>query len=329
MKNILAADIGGTNSRFAHFISDPNDKLSLVETGWLKTAGSHSFAQLIEQLKNLDFTFNINDADVAIISVAGPVEDDVYCSPPFISWDISLSEIQNVFNAGQCILVNDFVAQAFACRSPVANSATQILPGIKRPNSPIAVVGAGTSLGKALLVPCGANDYVVVPSEGAHASFPFDSEKELEFQRFLLKKFGKAYITASQVVSGKGISYIHQFLTNEKLKPEEIAAKCSHDSETLAWAAKFYGRVCRNYALDTVALGGMYIVGGVAAKMPGLIKHEAFNEEFQNSRFMSGLLRGIPVFLIDNEESGLWGAAALCNQKLKKSNGRSFRTVYR
>jgi hexokinase len=35
MKSILAADIGGTHSRFAYFTIDPDGTLALVETRWI------------------------------------------------------------------------------------------------------------------------------------------------------------------------------------------------------------------------------------------------------------------------------------------------------
>jgi glucokinase len=76
--------------------------------------------------------------------------------------------------------------------------------------------------------------------------------------------------------------------------------------------------VCRNYALETLSLGGLYIAGGVAARTPELITHEIFATEFRSSPTMSKILEKIPVFLITNEESGLWGAALLGLQTLKK-----------
>jgi len=90
-----------------------------------------------------------------------------------------------------------------------------------------------------------------------------------------------------------------------------VAFELSSETETLTWASRFYGRVCRNYALETLSLGGVYIAGGVAAKIPQLLKHRAFEDEFRSSSTMSDILKNIPVFLITNEESGLWGAAFL------------------
>ena len=167
-------------------------------------------------------------------------------------------------------------------------------------------------------MPDGIGGFVAVASEGGHANFPFVSKGEMEFQEFLLRELDEEYVTANYVVSGRGISYMHWFLTDKKLSPEEVTATFSSDSKTLEWASKFYGRVCRNFALEILARGGLYIAGGVAAKSPNLLTHQNFMKEFRDSRTMSSILDNIPVFLISNEESGLWGAAQLGLQILKR-----------
>ncbi len=129
---------------------------------------------------------------------------------------------------------------------------------------------------------------------------------------------GEEYITSNYIVSGKGLSYIHSFLTGKTLEPEEVTLEFHDKSETLIWAARFYGRICRNYALETVARGGVYVAGGVAAKSPVLLTHDAFKNEFYSSHTMFDILKEIPVFLISDEESGLWGAAFYGLQNLSK-----------
>jgi glucokinase len=316
--NILAADIGGTNSRFAHFKVVGDDELKLTKTQWLKTKEAPSFGRLIAELKENNFSLQPDKADIVVIAVAGPVERGVYSSPPFIAWDIDISNARKDFEFRRCLLINDFVAQAFACRSPVGKAAKQILPGTVVTDATVSAIGAGTGLGKAALVPDAAGGFIAVPSEGGHANFPFVSKKEFDFQDFLIRELGDVYITGNTVVSGRGISLIHRFLTGEKLDSKEVISRILPDTKTLRWVARFYGRVCRNYALETLSLGGLYIAGGVAARTPELITHEAFATEFRISPTMSKILEQIPVFLISNEESGLWGAATLGLQTLKK-----------
>ncbi|MCL7488484.1 MAG: glucokinase [Desulfobulbaceae bacterium] len=318
VKTILAADIGGTNSRFAHFTTGNGSSLEMVETKWLPTTEAESFVQLLEQLRDSSFTLSPDKADIAVIAAAGPVEHNSYCAPPYISWDIDLGRDRSGKLPDNSYLINDFVAQAYACRSPVGLSARAILPGKIVEDGVIGVLGAGTALGKAMLVPVPGQGYLALPSEGGHAAFPFVSSEEFSFRKFYQEKSGRQHITGNLVVSGRGLHYLHWFLSGEELEPREVTARFTPESETLAWAARFYGRACRDFALEVLALGGLYIAGGVAAGNPEILTHENFQKEFLNSPTMGHLLAEIPVFLIDNQDSGLWGAAFHGQQILQK-----------
>jgi glucokinase len=317
MKNILAADIGGTHSRFAHFCTDEEGALSLLETRWLNTAGADSFLQLIDNLRSAGMSLRPESADIVVIAIAGPVERGVRSSPPLIPWDIDLSSAHKDYGFREYALINDFIAQAFACLTEVGFSAKNILPGEPETNALKAVIGAGTGLGHAALVPDGKGDYLAVPSETGHANFAFVSRREYEFQEFLLRERGERYVTGNTVVSGQGLSYIHRFLTGEELPPAKVAERLARSPETLEWAARFYGRACRNFALGTLSLGGVYIAGGVAAKTPELVTHSSFEDEFRSSDTLFGLLKKIPIYLITDENSGLWGSALFGVRRLK------------
>jgi glucokinase len=292
-----------------------------VSTKWLPTAGADSFAQLLEQLRAGDFTLPADQADIAVIGVAGPVEHGYYCAPPYISWDIDLHRQQSGKLTPATHLINDFVAQAYACRSPGGKSARPILSGESAADGAIGIVGAGTALGKACLVPVPGQGFLALPSEGGHAAFPFNSVREFVFQEFYREKSGHTHITGNLVVSGRGLRYLHWFLSGQELEPAEVAATFGPDSETLAWAARFFGRVCRDYALEVLALGGLYTAGGVAACNPEILTHENFRAEFRDSPTMGHLLAKIPVFLLDNQDSALWGAAFHGQQLLRQATG--------
>lgn len=318
MERILAADIGGTNSRFAYFTLDEKGALSLVESRWIETRKSTSFSHLLNLLGKTEFPLPRNQCDQAVFAVAGAVINGVYSNPPNISWDIDVSSSMKDFHLKRCMIINDFAAQAFACRTPIAASARQILAGEIDSAATLAVIGAGTGLGMAALTPDGAGGYVVVPSEGGHCTFPFESQAEFDFMRFVIDELGAPYVEAESVVSGRGLSLIHQFLSGHNLTAAEIGAGLSQDSITLQWMARFYGRACRNYALQVLARGGVYIAGGVAAKVPDIVTHPEFRQQFHNSAMLSPMLKKIPVYLIENEESGLWGAAFLAAQNLRQ-----------
>jgi glucokinase len=138
----------------------------------------------------------------------------------------------------------------------------------------------------------------------------------VKYARFLERETGEPYVRGETVVSGSGLNLLHRFLSGEDLRPAEIAARLDPGSETLTWMARFYARAARDYALQVLARGGLYIAGGVAAKLPALVTHPAFAAEFRLSATMARVLAQIPVFLITDEESGLWGAAQLGAQRL-------------
>ncbi len=315
MPIIFAADIGGTNSRFGRFEAGPQGSLSLIETKWVSTKNARSFADLIGPVRG---GLRPEQADCAVIAIAGPVERGVFSRPPFISWSIDIHRAQQSLGSRRVLLINDFVAQAFACRTRPGEAAEPVLPGTAYPEAPIAVIGAGTSLGMAALIPDGSGGGVAVPSEGGHAEFPFQGADEQRLREFLLEKRGGAFVPALAAVSGPALSSLHQFLTGNVLDPAEVLAGLTSFPETLEWASRFYGRACRDYALAVAAQGGVYIAGGVAARAPSLVSHASFAREFRSSPTMSGLLSGIPVFLMTDQESGLWGAASYALQVLSR-----------
>ncbi|MCB0322386.1 MAG: glucokinase, partial [Bdellovibrionales bacterium] len=47
--------------------------------------------------------------------------------------------------------------------------------------------------------------------------------------------------------------------------------------------------------------------------------HQAFAESFRTSPTHQALLSAIPVYLMDNQESGLWGAAYCGSQELNRT----------
>ena len=317
IEKILAADIGGTSSRFAAF-SLENGEMRMEGSTWLKTAEADTFGALLKNLEAADFILTPKSASICVFAIAGPVEKGMFCKPPNIKWKVDLSSAEKDFSIKRFALINDFLAQAYACRSEIGRRAKKILDGQIAEDGVVGVIGAGTGLGKAFLLPDGAGGYLGGSSEGGHANLNVESARELEFQEFMKKEVGGNYATNDAVVCGGGLSRIHQFLTGEKLSPKEVAETFSKPSETLEWASAFYGRVCRNFALDLLATGGLYIAGGVAAKNPILIEHPNFANAFRDSRVHRKLLEQIPIFLNDNEESGLWGAGFLGTQTLKR-----------
>ncbi len=314
---ILTADIGGTHSRFGLLERDntagQGDPV-LVDSVWLPTAKVNSFAALLDLARREAPRIMCEPAAAAAFAVAGPVENGIICRPPNIGWDIDLNEVRPLLPATRVFLLNDFVAQAMACTAPHLVDARLIYSGEPPCHSPVAVVGAGTGLGKCLLLP--GSPPSPLPSEGGHTLFPFIGPEEFAFAEFAAKHTQRRII-GDVAVSGMGLRLLYAFHTGEWREPKEVAAALTPDHPVERWFARFYGRACQAYVLETLALGGLFIAGGVAASNPNLIIHPAFLEEFRNSEAHRHLLERIPVLLVHGREAALYGAALYALARLK------------
>ncbi|MDO9631710.1 MAG: glucokinase [Humidesulfovibrio sp.] len=321
MQRILAADIGGTTSRFGFFeLHGEADEPHLLSIVRLPTQGSDSLVALLELLFSEQRPFAVSSCDLSVLAVPGPVQGR-FCRPPNIKWNIDLYDITKV-GLSRGALLNDFAAQAFASRSRAVRDAhvlqasradTQVTAG-----GTVAVLGAGTGLGHCALVPDGRGGHLAVPSEAGHVAFPFVGDTEHAYGEYVRRITGLAYCHGDAVVSGSGLSRLHAFLTGEVLTPSVLSPRLANFPHTVEWFARFYGRAARNYALAVLALGGVYVCGGVAAKNPMLVTHPAFLEEFRLSTSHHALLSGLPVLHNINEDSGVFGAALFGAQRLRR-----------
>ena len=313
MAKILAADIGGTNSRFALFEARDGG-LTILDSIWLETHGAATFPELVTQLWDSDFPVRPGSFEAAVLAPAGAVYGGLTCpSLPNAPWGIDLREVD--FGTPVVRLINDFSAQAFACRTEAVRDALVVQDGTPVEGDTIGVIGAGTGLGySALIKTC--DGWTALPSEGGHMAFPFIGRDEAEYAEFNRIESGRNWPEGDSVVTGLGLQLVHRFLTNEDLTPKEISGKITPESETTKWYARFYARACRNWAIGLMTTGGLFIAGGVAAKNPMFVQVPEFMAEFHNSHVYRDFLHSVPVKLNCNEESGLFGAAFYAVQLL-------------
>lgn len=320
MYRILAADIGGTYSRMGFFeLNSEMEEPRLLSVARLSTTESESFSALLELLFSEQRPFAASSCDLAILAVPGPVQGR-FCRPPNIRWAIDLHDISKV-GLRRGALLNDFAAQAFGCRSRAVREARVLQPNRAdyiNHGGTVAVIGAGTGLGHCALVPDGAEGYLAVPSEAGHVAFPFVGDEEYAYSEYVRRVAKLDYCHGDAVVSGSGLSRLHAFLTGEVLSPANVSARLHNFPRTVEWFARFYGRAARNYALSVLALGGVFVSGGVAARNPVLVEHPAFMAEFRRSAAHSELLSGLPVMFNLNEDCGVFGAALFGAQRLRR-----------
>lgn len=306
---VLAGDIGGTNSRFALFPAHVwGQDISETAMISLPTGDFASFADLLAELPR-GLGASATRVKAAAVAVAGPVLRGRFCSPPNISFTLDLDTLPPGLLPERSQLLNDFTAQALGCLEEPEAELVTALGGPFDSGQTQAVIGAGTGLGKAVLLPDGCGGRLVLPSEGGHAAFPFVGRDEADFEAFVLARTGEPYARWETVVSGSGLALAHAFLTGENLTPAQVSAKVGENDPTAAWFARFYGRACRDWALETLPLGGLFVCAGVAAKNLWAVRHRAFADEFRRSHTHEKLLCGMGVRLVRNELAGLRGAA--------------------
>ena len=322
MPLLLAADIGATNSRFALFSVTLADVVphswQLEAEQWFATADYANFAALAHAVLSSGEMPLVPPGTLgACLGIAGPI-CGTSCQPPNISWSIEQDEAARALGISQILLVNDFVALGhaclLACKAGPVREALRIRcihPGAASvdPAAPLALVGAGSGCGKALILP---RENLVLPSEGGHAALAFRAE-EKDLADFLRKRCNSTPVVET-LVSGSGLAALYAWHCGEELLPPEACARVKARTSTgaarvLEDFARFYGRACRNYALEILPLGGLYIGGGMASRLP-VLEHPAFLSEFFESPRMSELLRAIPIYHIASQQAGLWGAAA-------------------
>lgn len=303
---IVVADIGGTHVRFASFDTQCGE-LCLVAQGNTPTADISSGSELMALLEDQGF---LSDAQAMVLAVAGVVQGGRYCRLTNAHWDIDLTTLSTKI-PNHAELINDFVAQALGCTTTqIRSGMREIQKGLPEPRGVLAAIGPGTGLGMCTLVPHQDKPgYFALPSEGGHAPWPFLTRHELAFQKFLLERTGYTHAFGDIILSGRGLSFIHEFLTGHQLPPPEAAAEAGPESETTAWFARFFGRACRTLALHVLPRGGLFLCGGVAVKNPHLTAHPEFLREFTDSPTYHELLATIPVYLTIDAQTGLYGAA--------------------
>lgn len=330
MITILAADIGATHSRFAIFTSDTDKAgsplLHLEAELWFRGAEYASFLSLLRKIVTSDesiFASLALRADIAVLAPAGPIQGEI-CHMSNLNWRIDAQEVREVFGLSQVMLINDFAAQAHACLMPEEVDALPLLPGVSSDKHPIGVIGAGTGLGKALILDKAATALApdmprearlarflharILSSEGGHEEFPFVGAEEFAFARFVADRLKTDRVIGDHIVTGSGLAQLFAFHTGKDMAPTEVTAKIDESPQTLEWFARFYARACRNYVLDTLALGGLYVAGGMALRIP-VLEHPAFAKEFMESATQRELLKDVPVWHVKKHQAGLWGAA--------------------
>ncbi|MDR2161927.1 MAG: glucokinase, partial [Desulfovibrio sp.] len=150
----------------------------------------------------------------------------------------------------------------------------------------------------------------ILPSEGGHAEFPFLDGEEENFAAWLRRETGRRRLIGDMVVSGSGLGHLFAFSSGRRLPDAQASGAALDRPDILDSFARFYARACRDFVLETLALRGLFITGGLALRLP-VLNRPAFLAEFRDSAAHSRLLEQVPIRQVLEPSAGIWGAALL------------------
>lgn len=234
------------------------------------------------------------------------------------AWVVRPPDILRSFDLKSLVLVNDFTAQGLAA---LALGGRDLAPiGAARPveGQPKVVIGPGTGLGIAIVVRVGGK-WALIPGEGGHMDLGPRTAREFTIWPHLKKDGGR--LSAEQALSGRGLANLYSAICRLDGMESELteAADISRvgmtgengqASEATELFLTLLARVAGDMALITLARGGIYISGGIAAKLLPAIEEERFRSEFENKSPHEAILRDVAIFVMTHPLAALEGLCA-------------------
>jgi glucokinase len=324
----LSADIGGTNSNFGVFSLNPEKPVLLYSLHYKSQQIEDFTAFMVEVIKRIADHYAIKVAGLCVGAAGIVYPQRVTAHPTNLPIEINVHQIEKATGIHDIVLINDFEAVALGVELLKPEDIVVINKnGVHRHGANIGFLGAGTGLGKSMLVwHKEANRYFPVCSEGGHSDAAFSGSFEYALQQYIQDNFVSCPVSWEMVLSGAGIQRIYKFLGTQKNYPETDSSReiAAHDfnpdrisyyahrdercKDTFDLYIKFYARCAKNFALDALTLNGLYIAGGIAAKNISMFFDPLFSDEFQKCGKQSKQLGTIPISLIADYNVSLYGS---------------------
>jgi glucokinase len=316
----LAGDIGGTKTNLAVY-AYRDGRLEAQKAASFASRDHATLAEIV-----LAFLGTGSPIRHACFGVAGPVKDR-RVQVTNLPWVVDAAALEAQLGFQQVSLLNDLEANAYGVATLRPSELVSINPEADLTQvGNRALIAAGTGLGEAGLMWDGVA-HRPFSSEGGHASFAPNDSLGDELLTFLRREHG--HVSWERVLSGMGMRNLYRFFRQRSGQPEPdwLAQQlATGDLAAVVTTAGLAGRdpVCvdavdcftRNYgaeagnlALKMLALGGIYIGGGIAPKMMAKMQSPIFLEAFTHKGRLSPLLRSTPVYVITNDKTALQGAA--------------------
>ena len=302
---ILGGDLGGTKTLLALAESDAGS-ISIVHQQRFASADYPTFDALLGE-----FLVDRPAVESACFGVAGPTDGDS-AKLTYLPWSLAAAELGRRFGIARVTLANDFAAAAHGLPLVEPERIVTLHAGQPIENAPRVILGAGTGLGVAGLA-WEASRYRVIAGEGGHIGFAPQTAQQGDLWRWLLERSGR--VTTEDIVSGPGLARIYAFLGGRPRQPDEVGNLALADTDPLAREAlrlwfECYGAFAGDLALHWLARGGVYLAGGIAAKLMPRTDCTPFIAAFLAKREHRHLVEDMPVSLVTDESLGLRGTLA-------------------
>jgi glucokinase len=317
---VLAGDIGGTKTALALFDKRKRG-LALVREDTLSSRGYASLEGAIEQFLAAGPRPSI---EAVCLGVAGPVVDG-RCVATNLPWIIDERVLTTAIPARRVKLLNDLEVAAHGVLALPEDELRTLQAGTPR-RGHLVLIAAGTGLGEALIVQDGERR-LVIASEGGHADFAPRNDLEEDLLRFLRKEFGR--VSFERILSGPGLFNVYRFLrdTGWAKEPAEVAERMRAGDPSavvteMALAGRnpmcakaldifvsVYGAEAGNLALKAMAVGGVFVGGGIAPRILPRLTGGAFVTAFRDKGRLAALMEAIPIHVALNPRAPLLGAA--------------------
>ncbi len=322
MTDIIAADIGGTNARFARASLDERGVPTLGTVRKYKVADYPSLQACWRAFTDDEAGDGLLP-DAASIAFATAIGREVI-KLTNSNWVIRADTLANDLNLRNVRLVNDFEAVAHAV-SRLPDDNLPLLFGEDRPfprDGGVTILGPGTGLGVAMIAYDEGQPHVIA-TEGGHLDFaPLDHIEE-KILSYLRDKFLR--VSTERIVSGPGLNYIYKALGtigHDRVvlmeDPELWQAALDNTDEFARRALErfclCYGSVAGDLAL---AQGphSVVLAGGLTQRMRDFLPNSGFHARFKAKGRFESLMASVPIRLAVHEEIGLFGAAAAFREK--------------
>ena len=320
---ILAGDVGGTKSVLALFKKAGGGLKQVREETFLNRE-FESFKPILAKFLRDETAISLS---VGCIGAAGTVIDG-RCRLTNIDWEMDERALARTLATPRVKLLNDLEAAAYGMLHLKSDELTVLNPGAgPRRKGHVAVIAAGTGLGEAMLFWDGKWHHPVA-SEGGHADFAPRTDQEIALLRYLSSKLG-GRVSYERVLSGPGLLNIYGFLRDSGVagEPSWLAAKLREGDPSatiseiglagedplcvfaLDLFSSIYGAEAGNLALRCLAIGGVFVGGGIALKILPALRNGSFMRAFTDKGRFSDLMGSVMVSVALNPRAPLLGAA--------------------